>query len=65
MNIRREKCNNCGWPLTEENIRLALEDASFYEQDELTFCCPSYTEEGGCKGTAKEDETLPAYWRTN
>lgn len=60
----RQNCNNCGFPLTHENIRLAVEDAGLPE-DELTFCCPSYLEESGCTGTAREDANKPAYWRTN
>lgn len=39
--MAKEICNNCGQELSEENIRLACEDAGM-PQEELSFCCPSY-----------------------
>ena len=64
--MEKEHCSNCGWELSAENIRLALEDAGAgISQEELTFCCPSYSDEEGCKGYAKADLDIPAYWRTN
>ena len=39
MNI--EFCDYCGKELSEENIRLAREDAKL-RRDELIFYCPSY-----------------------
>lgn len=62
--MTKEHCSNCGQILTEENIRFALEDASGLMQEELTFCCPTYTDEKGCLGYSKEDENKPAYWST-
>jgi hypothetical protein len=65
--MEKEHCANCGFPLSEESIRLAIADACL-PQAELAFCCPSYhpTADGegveGCKGTAKEDKNLTAYW---
>ena len=38
-----EFCNNCNVQLSEESIRLALENAKM-TQDELVFFCPSYGE---------------------
>ena len=58
-----ETCSNCGGLLTEESIRLAVEDAGI-PREELSFCCPTYSDEGGCQGWAKEDETAAAYWST-
>ncbi len=59
----KERCCNCGGELTEENIKLAVEDAGL-PQDELTFCCPTYTDQGGCMGFCNEDRDKPAYWST-
>ena len=59
-------CSNCGCDLTTENIRLALEDCGEgIEQESLTLCCPTYSDEMGCQGySAKEYRELPAYWYT-
>lgn len=70
--MHKEHCHCCGFPLTEENVRLAVEDAGV-PQDELTFCCPSYAEQKdedgkryeACQGYATADRDVPAYWRTN
>ena len=67
------KCSNCGWSLTPENIASGMEDAGLDPQavetrggrealDRLTFCCPTYTDEGGCLGYSSEDREKPAYW---
>lgn len=62
--MKRETCSNCGWELTEKNVELACEDAGV-PQDELTFCCPTYTDEKGCLGYCAPDRELPAYWYTH
>lgn len=71
--MKAEHCSNCGFPLTAENIRLAVEDAGL-PQEELVFCCPSYGEMAdeetdekyeACQGYSNEDRVKPAYWRTN
>lgn len=67
MRQRITRCSNCGWNLSEENIRLAIEDYSSSplseeEMDHLSFCCPSYSDEEGCKGYSRDDRALPAYW---
>ena len=62
-------CANCGQWLSEDNIRLALEDAgenpAEIDPDELeyySFCCPDYKDESGCPGYAPADEDKAAYW---
>ena len=59
--MKQEYCNNCEFPLTETNVRLATEDAGL-PQDELTFYCPSYVDRVGCLGAYPTEDTLPAYW---
>lgn len=34
-------------------------------QANLTFCCPSYSDETGCSDYSKQDREAPTYWRTN
>lgn len=63
VTMGRHDCNNCGQTLTDENVRLAIEDALMLEE-ELSFCCPSYDWHEGCKGYSIEDQKKPAYWRT-
>ena len=65
------RCNNCDGELTEENIRLALEDAgeipneisslSRGEQNHYTLCCPTF-DGNACQGYCSEDRDKPAYW---
>lgn len=57
------KCANCGQELTEENIRLAIEDYNGNRHD-LTFCCPDYSDETGCPGYGRDDRGKMAYWYT-
>lgn len=61
MSTKTEHCANCGGHLTEENIRLAVEDATGIPRGDLIFYCPEYAEER-CPGWAKEDETKAVYW---
>ena len=66
----KHHCSNCGQKLSEDNIRLALEDsgenpAGIEDNDELeafSFCCPDYSDESGCPGYARADEDKAAYW---
>ena len=65
----KHHCANCGQRLSEDNIRLALEDAGTHPQgiddDELehfSFCCPDYSDESGCPGYAPADEDKAADW---
>lgn len=65
--ILAEECSNCGRSLTEEQIRLALEDAGEVtgeesELDHYSFCCPNYSDESGCPDYSNADRSLPAYW---
>jgi hypothetical protein len=62
--MQKETCCNCGAELSDENIKLACEDAGL-PQDELSFCCPSYSDQQGCQGYCKADRNLPAYWYTH
>ena len=67
-------CNNCDGDLTEDNIRLALEDAgeepdiiSLPDQDHYTLFCPTYREhrknaKAYCLGYRDMDKDKPAYW---
>ena len=64
-----QTCSNCGGSLTDENIRLALDDAgedigilTHEDFDRYSFCCPTYSDEGGCLGYSREDQDKPAYW---
>ena len=67
------KCSNCGGHLTVGNIAAALVDVGIdpneeetmqgcEEIDHLTFCCPTYTDDGGCLGYSSEDREQAAYW---
>ncbi len=62
MKISKEFCNNCGQKLSERNIYLAIEDYGLGEDVEsLQFCCPSYSDEAGCRYSVGDQE-LAAYW---
>jgi len=58
-------CSNCGQVLSEENIRLAMEDlGGDVAEDKITFCCPGYTDDKGCPGYGRDDRSEMAYWYT-
>lgn len=70
------KCSNCGQHLSTENITNALLDLGVNPNEEetrekvaevekITLCCPTYSEETGCKGYSSEDKELAAYWSTH
>jgi hypothetical protein len=61
------RCSNCGYEITKEQVFLALEDAGedpllAEASDHYSFCCPTYTDQRGCQGTAQADADEPAYW---
>ena len=72
--IYGQKCSNCGYGLDDNQIKLALDDASTVpmidgeydtesgEYDRMTFCCSDYTDETGCQG--ENDPEQMAYWYT-
>ena len=63
-----ERCSNCGNELTEENIRLALEEAKQFglRQSGMRLYCPSYNSAtDSCEGYGEGDEKRESYWRAN
>jgi hypothetical protein len=57
----RYTCDNCDALLEIQQIYSAIWDAGVDDDDGITFCCSTYTDEHGCQGN---DIDKKAYWYT-
>ena len=60
-----ERCRNCGQELTEENVALAKKDSGILFRGQLSYYCPAYNDECGCRSYQRDDETKAAYWEVD